>query len=1117
MRCGKCNTENPEGMKFCGNCAAPLGNRCARCGFDNPVEFKFCGQCGSALGASAPRPAPSRPPQEPTVRVVEDQAAATAADGERKTVTALFADIKGSMDLMEGLDPEEARAIVDPALALMIEAVRRYDGYIVQSTGDGIFALFGAPVAHEDHAQRSLYAALKMQDEMRRYSAHLREAGNPPMEIRVGVNTGEVVVRSIRTGAHAEYTPIGHATSLAARMQTLAPTGAVAVTEATQKLTAGFFDYRPLGPTRVKGVSDPVQVFEVVGMGPLRTRLEISAARGLSKFVGRQAEMSQLRRALDLAHSGHGQIVAAVAEAGVGKSRLFHEFKLTSATGCAVLEAFSVSHGKASAYLPVIELLRDYFRIGAQDDERTRREKITGKILALDRALEDTLPFISSLMGLEDSNLLEGMDTSIRRRRTRDAIKSLVLRESLNQPLIVIFEDLHWIDDETQALLDLLADSIGTARVLLMVNYRPEYHHQWVSKTYYTQLRLDPLGREMADEMLSSLLGAADQLRALKQLIAERTEGNPFFIEEMVQALFDEGVLARDGSVVTMQKPIGSVHIPPTVRGILASRIDRLGASEKELLQTLAIIGKEFPMGLVRRVTSKSDEVLLPRLQNLQLGEFIYEQPAFPDSEYTFKHALTQEVAAESMLIERRRQIHERTAAAIEEIYATKVDDHLGELAHHYSQSSNIPKAIDFLKRAGEQAYLRSAYDDALRHTRDALRLLATQPASLDRDLVELRLLMLIGPMLVATQGFSSPELLKILARSQELGRRAGERPEIFGVLFGLWSVQFASGQLREGLATAERLLSLAERIQQPMALGGANSALGSNLTWLGEFERARLHLERACAIYDSDLPLFLPSSKASVIPSRCQLTWALWMLGFPDQAKRRCEEALALASRLNRPFSTAFALTYSIAAAARRRETVGIRQRAEGLIELAREHGFPYWSAVGTMSLGCAIADEGDVDLGLRTMGDGMRALESFGADLIYCYALSLLAEIYMHIGRTDEGLNAIDDGLERVESKDQRLAESELYRVRGLLLLQRHSGKEAAIEALRRSLEVAKRQHALSMELRTAMALARVLAADGAREDARVLVEPIYARFTEGFSTPDLKDAAALLAELR
>ncbi|HYR79128.1 MAG TPA: adenylate/guanylate cyclase domain-containing protein, partial [Candidatus Dormibacteraeota bacterium] len=366
-------------------------------------------------------------------------------------MTALFADIKGSMELMADLDPEEARALIDPALRLMIDAARRYDGYIVQSTGDGIFALFGAPVAHEDHPQRGLYAALRVQEEMRRYSAELRAAGNPPVEIRIGLNTGEVVVRSIRTDdAHTEYTPIGHSTSLAARMQTLAPTGSIVITEHTQKLTTGYFEMKALGPTRIKGVSEPIDVYEVTGIGPLRTRLQVSASRGLSKFVGRVAEMEQLGRALALARQGHGQIVAAIAEAGVGKSRLYHEFKLRSQGGPLVLEAFSVSHGKASAYLPVVELLKDYFRIADQDDERTRREKVTGKVLALDRSLNDTLPHLFALLGISSGDTaLDEMDPAIRRRRTREAVRSLILRESLDQPLLLIFEDLHWVDAET--------------------------------------------------------------------------------------------------------------------------------------------------------------------------------------------------------------------------------------------------------------------------------------------------------------------------------------------------------------------------------------------------------------------------------------------------------------------------------------------------------------------------------------------------------------------------------------------------------------------------------------------------------------------------------------------
>ncbi len=377
MRCSKCGTDNPEGLRFCNECAAPFGRRCSKCGFENAPAAKFCGECAAPLPTG--RFDPSQASAQ-AVRITAEADSQTIVDGERKTVTALFADIKGSTELMEDLDPEEARAIIDPALKLMIDAAHRYDGYVVQSTGDGIFALFGAPVAHEDHPQRALYAALRLQEELKRYSARLRAAGNLLIEGRVGVNTGEVVVRSITTRAgQTEYTPIGHTTNLASRMQAVAPTGSIAISEQTRRLVEGYFQLKPLGPTRVKGVSEPVNVYEVTGLGPLRTRLQRAVGRGLTKFVGREREMEALRHAAELARSGRGQIVAAMAEPGVGKSRLFFEFKATSQSGWMVLEAFSVSYGKASAYLPVIDLLRNYFRIAGEDDERTRREPREGR------------------------------------------------------------------------------------------------------------------------------------------------------------------------------------------------------------------------------------------------------------------------------------------------------------------------------------------------------------------------------------------------------------------------------------------------------------------------------------------------------------------------------------------------------------------------------------------------------------------------------------------------------------------------------------------------------------------------------------------------------------------
>jgi predicted ATPase len=564
-----------------------------------------------------------------------------------------------------------------------------------------------------------------LQDEMRRYSTKLRAAGNPPVEARVGVNTGEVVVRSIATGeGHAEYTPIGHSTSLAARMQTLAPTGSIATTDATRRLGEGYFTFKSLGPTVVRGVSEPIQVYEVTGLGPLRTRLQRSASRGYTKFVGRQREMEVMKHAAEQAKAGHGQIVAAMAEAGVGKSRLFFEFKAVFQPGWMVLEAFSVSHGKASAYFPVIDLLHGYFKITGDDDPRTRREKVNGRVVTLDPALEDTRPYLFSLLGIvQGEDPLAQMDGQIRKRRTLEALKRILLRESLNQPLIVVFEDLHWIDEQTQDFLNLLAESIGTAKVLLLVNYRPEYSHQWNSKTYYTQLRLDPLGRESAQEMLTSLLGDGSELGALKRLIIERTEGTPFFMEETVQVLLDEGALVRNGTV-KLTRPLAELEIPPTVQGILAARIDRLPSDAKDLLQTLAVIGREFPLSLIREVVPKSDDELNRILGVLQLGEFIYEQPAVGDTEYTFKHTLTQEVAYDSLLLERRRATHDRIANAIEALYKGRLEEHLAELARHYRHASKVEKAIDYLRLAAGQSADRSALSEAETQLRDAIALL---------------------------------------------------------------------------------------------------------------------------------------------------------------------------------------------------------------------------------------------------------------------------------------------------------------------------------------------------------------------------------------------------------
>jgi len=853
MRCPKCGSEGASGKRFCADCGAALPILCPGCGAESQPGKSFCADCGAHLETAPSTQAKKRVPDMAAIPVEANTA--ETVDGERKTVTALFADIKGSMELMEDLDPEEASAIVDPALKLMMDEVDRYGGYVVQSTGDGIFALFGAPVAYEDHPQRALYAALRLQEGIRRYSGKLIADGGTPLEARVGINTGEVVVRTLTSAAgRAEYTPIGHTANLAARMQVIAPSGSIAITEHTRRLVEGYFRLKPRGPTRVKGLSEPVEVYEVTGLGPLRTRLQRAAVRGLTKFVGREREMEALKQAAAQAQAGHGQVVAVMADPGVGKSRLFYEFKAISQSGWMMLEAFSFSHGKASAYLPVLELLAEYFEINRDDDERKRRELILGKVLGLDRQLEDTLLYLYSLQGVADTDTLAQMDPQIRRRRTLEAIKGILLRESINQPLMVIFEDLHWIDSETQALLNLLVDAIANARILLLVNYRPEYRHEWGSRTHYTQLRLEPLRRESAEEMLSTLLGEEKELLPLKRLIIERTDGTPFFMEEMVQALFEEGVLQRNGTVKLVQS-MSTVKVPATVQAVLASRIDRLPPSEKELLQTLAVLGRELPLSLIRAVISKSDDELDGMLSGLQLGEFIHEQPTIGDVEYGFKHALTQEVAYNALLIERRKLLHERAGEALESMFAERLDDHLGDLARHYSRSDNFSKAVEYLGRAGQQAFQRSAYADAISSLSAATDLLQKLPESPERIQQELDLLLVIGPALLGVRGVASQasEAEAAYSRARELCERLGDPPELFPALWGLWLIHLLRGELRGGYELAEQLLTRAQGARDPALLMYAHVALGNTLLFMGHLLSARERLELAISLYDPE------------------------------------------------------------------------------------------------------------------------------------------------------------------------------------------------------------------------------------------------------------------------
>ncbi len=1033
MICPRCHAENDDRLKFCEDCGAQLARACLNCGAQVRPGKKFCGECGWSTDAP-PTQRFASPRQYTPQRLAEKILASKAAlEGERKHVTVLFADLKGSMELLAERDPEEARSLLDPVIEKMMEAVHCYDGTVNQVMGDGLMALFGAPLALEDHAVRACYAALRMQEAIRGYAQEVFSTHGLAVEVRVGINSGEVVVGAVGSDLRMEYTAVGQTTHLAARMEQLARPGTTYLTRDTFHLAEGLIQVTPLGPVPVKGLPDPLEVFELTGASGARSRLRTATVFGLSKFVGRSAEMTQMSFALERARAGHGQVLALVGEPGVGKSRLTREFTHSDRTqGWLVFETGSMSYEKANTLRPVIELLKRYFQIEDRDDGQGIREKVTARLLGLDEALQPTLPALLGLLDVpfEGQPAWESLDPPQRRQRMLDACKVLVLRVSQVQPVVLVFEDLQWIDTESQAFLDTLIDALPTARLLLLVTFRPEYQNKWTAKTYYTQLGIDPLAGDIAETLLGSLLGDDLSLRPIKQLLIERTEGNPFFLEESIQTLLDSHALVGRRSAYRLTAPLASIQVPPTVQAVLAARIDKLRPEEKHLLQVAAVIGKDVPLALLQAVVELPGPTFRRSLAHLQSTEFLYESSS-PDSTYTFKHALTHEVAYSGLLLEQRRAFHARILEAIERLYADRLVEHVERLGQHALRGGVWDKAVRYLRQAGAKAFARSANREAVIWLEQALagleHLAPCRETSEQAIDLRFELRTALFPLREVTRQLLSLReaqvLVEALGDQHRLGRLLGYLAQSLNLV----------GEYDKAIDASDRAYAIGDAIGDLGLKVVASFQRGQAFAYLGEHRHAikchRWIVESVSADLSGDR---FGLQGAPAVMARAFLVRAMAELGHFDKGISWGNEAARLAGSIANPFSSAL-VCWNLGYAYLRK---GDLQEATSVLEEGLKvatTGNPLLFPAITATLGYAYVLSARVQSAIGLLEDSSELSGSGEITFERSLHLMFLGEAYLAGNRMDDARDVARRALEHSRDKKERGYEAWCLRLVG------------------------------------------------------------------------------------
>ena len=1112
MECPSCHSEMPDDSRFCEACGAALPVRCASCGRPNRPDAKFCAECGEKLSAATPETT-AKPVMAPAAPAFQ-----AAGSAERRHLTVMFVDLVGSTALSARLDPEDMREMIGAYHRCCTEQITKAGGFVAKYMGDGVLVYFGYPQAHEDDAERAVRAALALTEAVPKLPA----THGAVLQVRIGISTGLVVVGDlIGEGDAQERGVVGEAPNLAARLQALAEPGQVVISHGTRRLTGGLFDYRDLGRVALKGVSSPVQAWQILGASGVESRFEAQRGTSLTPLVGREEELELLLRRWQRAKVGDGSVVLVSGEPGIGKSRIIHALlERLGAESYTRMRQFCSPYHQNSALFPTISHFERAAGFRRDDTDEHRLEKLEGMLARATNELGAAAPLLANLLSIQTGNRYPPLELSPQKRKEKTLKALMAQLEGLaaRQPVIMVYEDAQWIDPTSLELLDLTVDRVPSLPVLLIITFRPEFTPPWVGRPNVTMLSLTRLTPRQRAEMIMRITSGKALPQEITAQIIERTDGVPLFVEELTKAVVEIGMVADAGDRYSVTGPSSPLAIPATLQASLLARLDRL-APVREVVQIGAAIGRQFSHELITAVARMPARQLDDALDQLVAAELIYRRGTPPDAEYTFKHALVQDAAYSTLLRSRRQQIHGRITATLERQFREIVDTQPELLARHCAEAGLAAQAIEYYTAAAARAAAASNGAEAMGHLTKGLALVEMLPSSAQHS-CELRLQIALGASIIGLKGYGAPEVETTFARARELCADLGDSTELFHSLAGLRAYHLVRARLNVASDFCQQLSELASRLDDPKLKLSVHHIETVNSFYTGHLTDVPHHCEHALALYDPQRRSKRGISVADVaVESLCHCAHALWALGYPDRASEKMAAATALTRRTGNLFSLCIAMHFETYLYLKRREPELTAEPIKVLSTVAKEHGFAFWS-IHALIWECwhAICVKGERNPDdLELLRKALAEVRVQGSDLVHPFWSTMLVRCLAARGETAEAVELLDNAIAEVVRVGSVVWEPEFLCLVGDLLRSHDAGmRERTERSYYLAMEAAQHQSAKMWELRASTSLARLWRDQGKRTEARDLLAPIYGWFTEGFDTPDLKEAKTLLDEL-